>query len=66
MILVAIGLLHVDEVIEILRGDRWEAAVFSVTFIATLAVNLEIAIALGLVAAWWIHLLKKYWRRGAS
>ena len=66
LILVAIGLLHVDEVIEILRGDRWEAAVFSVTFIATLAVNLEIAIALGLVAAWWIHLLKKYWRRGAS
>ncbi len=59
LILVAIGLLHLDEVVELLKGDRWEAAIFLVTFVATLAVNLEMAIALGLVAAWWIHLLKK-------
>ena len=63
LVLVALGLLHVDEVLALLRGDqsdKWEAVIFGVTFIATLTINLEVAIAVGLVAAWWVHLLKKF------
>jgi sulfate permease, SulP family len=47
LLLVAYGLLHIDEVRALFKGPRTDIAVFMVTFLSTLLLNLEAAIAVG-------------------